>query len=788
MFRLNNLKLISIYRKKYYSNLPLKLPNSKNLNEVEEYIEGYSIIDDNSEINSKYEINYIIMNEFGFKFNNLYSANRNNLDSKKQPFLSKILNDIPSSVVLGVAFSCIIPELLKGVQFNITTFNIKLGQSLAYYHFYRNLKLKYNKERLTDSKKEIEWNEFQNKYSLNDSNYFHLGSIIMSCFTTATNLITYNIKKEYEYGKFNNSSYYKLTEFGINFIKKHNIFIGLLLPLVIPPKIWSKNENGGYYFLSQKIPLPLIHHSILNQGKTYQIDDSIYNQINYQNSVPFRINKNFYDFILKYGYELNILINPNLENANESLLSQILHQKYILDISKLYYNYTFYLPLFFDWRGRIYSQPSYLTYQGSSLAKALMEFAEGGHIETEEHINVLLAYGASLYGYGKLSYMERVNWTKNNFDNILLMDSQFLIKAEDPCLFIAFCLEIKNNFNSIKFNKPFISHFPIQWDATCNGLQHLSLLCNDVELANSVNICYADLNTKPNDIYTDTLNYIKSRIQENKDDPLYKNILSFPLTRSFIKRSILTISYSVTVKGVFEQLAGQMIKKLVNKKIIYELEFESSVFSLSYKELFLLSKIVHQSLFLLHPKLKIFNEFLKEVIYILYKNDLSIQWTTPNGLLINQKYILFDKIAISYRLKNKYKKVSIQKPSDKIDVLKQYNSIVPNLIHSLDASTLTLLVNKIINSSDKIPFYSLHDCFASTANNMHIIKNYYQQSLTDIYSDNKIILKIYENLLNIHDSHKDAGDITLKIPKDLVNKKVNKELMELLKSSFNIII
>ena len=35
------------------------------------------------------------------------------------------------------------------------------------------------------------------------------------------------------------------------------------------------------------------------------------------------------------------------------------------------YGVQFYFPLFFDWRGRMYTESTYLTFQGSELTKSL---------------------------------------------------------------------------------------------------------------------------------------------------------------------------------------------------------------------------------------------------------------------------------------------------------------------------------------------------------------------------------------------------------------------------------
>jgi len=54
---------------------------------------------------------------------------------------------------------------------------------------------------------------------------------------------------------------------------------------------------------------------------------------------------------------------------------------------------------------------------------------------------------------------------------------------------------------------------------------------------------------------------------------------------------------------------------------------------------------------------------------------------------------------------------------------------MPNLIHSLDASNIHLLCEKLKD----IPLYTIHDCFASTPNNMEVIEKMVKFAFIEIY-------------------------------------------------------
>jgi DNA-directed RNA polymerase len=151
--------------------------------------------------------------------------------------------------------------------------------------------------------------------------------------------------------------------------------------------------------------------------------------INFLNNQKFKINKTMLDFLLSEFYNENSLIfqgcnklhpltdkldelkkepenkkQVNLILANNS--KYFLH-KNILEIAIIFENITFYLPTFMDFRGRIYPYPHYLYYQGSDIARCLIEFAEGCDIDST-NINIVYQYLANTAGKNKLTIENKI--------------------------------------------------------------------------------------------------------------------------------------------------------------------------------------------------------------------------------------------------------------------------------------------------------------------------------------------------------------------------------------------
>ena len=127
-------------------------------------------------------------------------------------------------------------------------------------------------------------------------------------------------------------------------------------------------------------------------------------------------------------------------------------------------------------------------------------------------------------------------------------------------------------------------------------------------------------------------------------------------------------------------------------------------------------------------------------------------------------------------------------------------SFMPNFIHSLNACNVKILIYKLI-PSDQIPLYTVHDCFASTANNMSILKHNVKKAFIDIYfyeegflpllgSHNRIIYQIKEVHETIFIDGKEYIDMSSYNTPDILIPELpeafkNKELNEFIKGLLN---
>lgn len=117
------------------------------------------------------------------------------------------------------------------------------------------------------------------------------------------------------------------------------------------------------------------------------------------------------------------------------------------------------------------------------------------------------------------------------------------------------------------------------------------------------------------------------------------------------------------------------------------------------------------------PKYTILNNYTKVIVKIFVKLNMPIPWTLPSGAIISQSYLSSKilKLKPFSFMNSKYNFRTVIK--DKFDRTKQSNALMPNLIHSLDASSIAILYDYLSNHNIR-NVYTIHDCFAVTADNV----------------------------------------------------------------------
>jgi DNA-directed RNA polymerase len=342
------------------------------------------------------------------------------------------------------------------------------------------------------------------------------------------------------------------------------------------------------------------------------------------------------------------------------------------------------LPWSFCYRGRVYPLSIGLTIQGTDPNKSLFYFAEEGPVNEEW----LSWHCATTFGHDKKSHAFRKAWAKENVSLISSVATDPLgtiqdwAQADEPWCFLAACFEY--HACCIEATKQ-TSGLPIGVDATCSGLQHLSLLTLDYNAAREVNVVSSG-HDEPSDGYRTVAEVARTHLDED--------IHPF-ITRSETKRTVMTTPY-----GVSRDSARKYIKKAL-KEVGFDLSIPGR-----------LGKIVDAIYCKGVPTVfagpvAVMNWLQSQVEGLLEKSEV-IEWTSPSGFKVRQDIRHPNNIRISTQVMGKTSaRLNCTVADGYLDPNKQSHigAISPNLVHACDAALLHL----VFAYWDK-PFSVIHDC------------------------------------------------------------------------------
>ena len=290
-------------------------------------------------------------------------------------------------------------------------------------------------------------------------------------------------------------------------------------PMLIEPNDWSPNHPGGYLLNEVMRGHPMVrtksnHHLV--QG------ENAYAFLNKIQKVGYRINPRIIEVaeaLYEKGRTVGKFIPVWLEEAeppkppdietnkqarkeycrkkaewhnrlNDNAQRSVRTRKVMEMARRFKDKERFYLPWSFDYRGRAYPIPAFLTPQETDFGKSLMLFAEPALV-TPEAEQWLAFQVATTYGLDKATMQERQEWVANNQSLITLIAEDPLgnlhewEEVDEPWQFLASCIEYYDVCIACTLH---YTSLPIATDATCSGLQILAGLARDKSTAKLVNV------------------------------------------------------------------------------------------------------------------------------------------------------------------------------------------------------------------------------------------------------------------------------------------------------------
>lgn len=324
----------------------------------------------------------------------------------------------------------------------------------------------------------------------------------------------------------------------------------------------------------------------------------------------------------------------------------------------------FFIPWSFDYRGRAYPIPAFLTPQDTDFGKSLLSFAETAYM-TPEAEDWLAFQVATTYGLDKATMQDRLDWVKNNTHLITCVASDPILHiheweaADEPWQFLSACDEYYHCV--LKCDRHFTS-LPIATDATCSGLQVLAGLAKDKSTARLVNVLPSD---EPQDAY---------KVVAHTAMPYCPTSIRPYLDRKVVKRVVMTVPYNA--------------KPFSNRGYIKDALLEKGI-EIDKDDLTKTVEAVRNAMDEVVPGPMAVMEWIEEQVAIAIDNGKTeLTWSTPSGFVVTQKLMKKELIQLELQLLGRCKLTVATQDSDKVDKQHHRNATAPNLIHSLDASLL----------------------------------------------------------------------------------------------------
>ena len=211
-----------------------------------------------------------------------------------------------------------------------------------------------------------------------------------------------------------------------------------------------------------------------------------------------------------------------------------------------------YLPIYMDFRGRVYYRPSLITVQGNDLQKSLMVFPSDSTELNADGEEALISHAAGLYGgpqkLDKAPFSERESWW---YDMQGRPIEEALEGADEP-------LQLYTLLDMVRNREA--NRVACQIDGTCNGLQHLSALFRDETAAPHVNLCASTREDRPADIYARVAERVLARLRAlGSGNPWADRLMAtVHIDRKLCKKPVMVLPYGGT-KGTIEDAVHEAV-------------------------------------------------------------------------------------------------------------------------------------------------------------------------------------------------------------------------------------
>ncbi len=394
-----------------------------------------------------------------------------------------------------------------------------------------------------------------------------------------------------------------------------------------------------------------------------------------------------------------------VRNKNANAFRRSCRTRMTMEAVRRFKDKEYWVPWSFDYRGRAYPIPAFLTPQDTDFGKSCIRFSDES-VVTDKAEEWLAFQVATTYGLDKSTIEERLAWTKNHIGLIAkiatnprgsLPDWE---SASEPWQFLAACDEY---YHCVLIKDRTTTGLPVAVDATCSGLQILAGLARDRSTAQLVNVLPSE---RPQDAYA---------VIAEKSKPNIPKHLQYVWDRKSVKRTVMTIPYNA--------------KPFSNRSYIREALKDKGV-EVDKDDLTITVQAVRTAMNEVVPgPMSVMKWIEDEVSKAVTRGVKELVWITPSGFTVTQRIMKKHVQHIQLQLLGRCKMHVATDDTDKVDRARHKAATAPNLIHSLDASLLHLSVERF-----NAPIALIHDSVLCRATDMPILSSIVRETYMNLFA------------------------------------------------------
>jgi hypothetical protein len=527
-------------------------------------------------------------------------------------------------------------------------------------------------------------------------------------------------------------------------------------PHLKPPPSWTgswKTYDDGFRAAFVRDRHPETKKAI-NDAFINNPDFEHAKSVNALSQVPLKIDPVMVDLVERFAVELMGNVSAKRKADQVTVDADVSAAKWCDERGTFWNDYNC------DFRGRIHAL-QHLNFGRADHVRSLFRFANG--MKLGGHTKWLEIHCANCAGYDKESRADRRKWVTEHSQEIQKiardpigtfekggLDGKGWKEAEEPFQFVAACRELAAAWED---PENFVTHLPIGFDGSANGLQHLSLLIRDKATADMVNLSFDPDHPAPKDAYAKVIATARVLIETDPSDhahwwrECFKK-LSDKKQRKLLKTPIMAFAYSVTDKGTTRKISKVYYRDLGQN----EEPAKGAFRYLARKVLEACERV------LLGPKTVM--DYIVKVAEHCTDQGRFLEWTSPSGFPVSNRYQVPNIITVICLRGSD--RVATHKIADgfknEIDRDEVKQAATPNVVHSLDAAHLIKVVNTAVSNgiADILTVHDCYSCLAPQATRLHKI---ILDEMENLYRD-------YDPLGDLHSGNVGDPDI-LPVPRVL---------------------